>query len=1329
MITKLATFRGISPTGEPLVQLFEPELSLTKVAGPLMPEVRQWMNNYKPSSDKIAVLVNAMGSSEYWGQNVNGDIFPEAALIHDCRNHKEMGHPVDDFNGKVIPPYGFWTFLQALPFVHHRNKDPNRAFGHVALSVWNARMHRVELIVILDKALAMQHGAQDVVDRILAGEYPDVSMGCLPAGTLITMADGTRRPIENIVEGDRVLTHRGRARKVTKLHRRAYKGDLYSVRAEAHELIRSTMDHPFLTVSDSEVKTSDSYRRWKDSDQKVKTDWTHAKCLDGVHLLEPVLKFEDTVTPDYVTRAFARLFGYYLAEGHVLRNHAKELVGVEFTTHKDDAIHLEIESLCSEFGTKNVPVSVPRANSENAVSVSVFDQRLALLCLQHGGSYAKKKKLSEEAIHWHPDAWIEILGAYANGDGCGNSDGSLGLSTASTDLAWQLTLLLPRLGIIASIQNLTHKAGSGFSTHVTYEWVLHLGKQYAQKLIGFCAKVKPVEILKAKVSRKVFSDGESEFVVAPIRDFDSIYAELEVFNLEVEEDESYVASGLVMHNCRVPYDVCSICSNKSKTRNDYCACVKQIGMGRVLDDGRRIGVYNYHPRFFDISFVFIGADKTAKVMCKLASGIVVPQSVADAELVYGASNDDVGILKSAAYDPADDADTRLLMGRIDDQESPTCIGDGTMRTNLGTRDEEDSAGVDRTNSMKVPVTPPKPDPRLTAPVASKGQDRRPELAGSVLAKEAFDPSKALYKLRDRRTGLSELFELAKAIKVGQPPSPNRKKYPFVGTIEFRGLTVHVENRPGDVREGEGPRGKWRTQMKLPYGEILGSRGTDRDKLDVYVGPHRSAENVYIIHQNFVGGPQDGKYDEDKVMLGFDSLEQAKNAYLSHYTSPKYFRSVTTMAFPLFKRAILGKEVHGEKVASVWRRNVADLKMEDEFSAFNETADYAEKCAASLEDLFSGAGTARRRQRTWRDEVTKKETNVTGSGMESFDKVKQASANPELLKVAHVLHYGWSPEDILKVSNELKTATHLKWADIVKRIGPSKAVGRVTPLLSAAEPELPAELLNKLGEEKDLKKSLATPALMGMMLKPKEFQRIILIHIGNKDLADKMDNAGAVIPSSKEEAAPCESLCPEHLDESLLKTLMPFLEGKSYMGPVVRRRIIQITVSKPSSHPEHKEVDSPLLSKVASAYTWYRKEVMKLARALPATVSSHPELQAQVFGMSAEDLFSKTAEGQLPLNARTLAVLLGSVPLSLLYSAHKKSEMEQGKDTGLLGSLIAEHPWLTSMGVVTGLGALLRDPHVQQAVDEAFNAGHRIREGKQLPGVVVRQLSGHSARQA
>lgn len=79
----------------------------------------------------------------------------------------------------------------------------------------------------------------------------------------------------------------------------------------------------------------------------------------------------------------------------------------------------------------------------------------------------------------------------------------------------------------------------------------------------------------------------------------------------------------VSMGCKVPYDVCSICKKKAKTTDDYCRHLEEH-KGEVLPDGRQVYMINKNPRFFDISFVYIGADRTAKSLMKVASQLDVP---------------------------------------------------------------------------------------------------------------------------------------------------------------------------------------------------------------------------------------------------------------------------------------------------------------------------------------------------------------------------------------------------------------------------------------------------------------------------------------------------------------------------------------------------------------------------------------------------------------------------------------------------------------------------------------------------------------------------------
>lgn len=70
--------------------------------------------------------------------------------------------------------------------------------------------------------------------------------------------------------------------------------------------------------------------------------------------------------------------------------------------------------------------------------------------------------------------------------------------------------------------------------------------------------------------------------------------------------------------CGVAYDQCSICGKIHRTRADYCQhCNGELN--KIYPDGQKVFLYNFRPRFHDISFVFVGADRSAKVLQKVAS--------------------------------------------------------------------------------------------------------------------------------------------------------------------------------------------------------------------------------------------------------------------------------------------------------------------------------------------------------------------------------------------------------------------------------------------------------------------------------------------------------------------------------------------------------------------------------------------------------------------------------------------------------------------------------------------------------------------------------------
>lgn len=109
----------------------------------------------------------------------------------------------------------------------------------------------------------------------------------------------------------------------------------------------------------------------------------------------------------------------------------------------------------------------------------------------------------------------------------------------------------------------------------------------------------------------------------------------------------------------------------------------------------------------------------------------------------------------------------------------------------------------------------------------------------------------------------------------QKEAGNYKK----GHVKIDGYDVTIENPKGSERSGTDASGKqWRQTMHNTYGYIRGTEGVDGDHIDVFLSDAPESGNVYVIDQR----KADGSFDEHKVMYGFNSAEEARDAYLSNY---------------------------------------------------------------------------------------------------------------------------------------------------------------------------------------------------------------------------------------------------------------------------------------------------------------------------------------------------------------------------------------------------------------------------------------------------------------
>jgi intein/homing endonuclease len=677
MIIKQCQFPGQDDQGTYLHLLYPGEQNshLEKTASigpPQLEHVRKIIRKTERRDGHVYVLVSALGVGEYWGSNSNGDTFPEEALIHTPPGWNEMSLE----RQRSIGPgweWGYPTFYNAHTYSHHQNKSVKRAFGSVYYVMWDNHMKRVLLILDIDRAAAQRMGAQGVVDRIENGEYPEVSMGCSPPGTLILMANGRSANIEDVKEGDFVKTHRGQDGKVAQVYTRRYTGTMYDIKVHGHwRRLRLTDEHPLLVVSSDQLRCRPKYkghnrcRRMNHCTPATKAfskgcigrdigcetepsfvpSWVRADELQlEDRLLFPV---PSGIDPTLTDPKLVELLGYYLAEGFTHNYNKRENAAITFCLSKaKQKIIDRVIELRDHFDV--AAYYVWDGNGSEARHLAIFGcEDLVDLCLTHCGKYSKRKRLSSQIMHMAPELQKIFLAAYWRGDGGyynGKSSAGLYFSAASEELSDQLFIMLARCGIIASVNRIKHSPSAKSVVKVdTVEFQVWVGKQFVGELASYC-DITPPELKKVRSLRFFFEYKGTRYVASPVKEIVGEKYDGPVHNFAVDGDDSYVASHLSVHNCKVLFDLCSICTDwtralpllgkpklllkehkkqpirgVSATRQGYCQHLK-FELNRIYPDGRKVQMINMHPRFFDLSFVFIGADKTSKVMAKLAGGL------------------------------------------------------------------------------------------------------------------------------------------------------------------------------------------------------------------------------------------------------------------------------------------------------------------------------------------------------------------------------------------------------------------------------------------------------------------------------------------------------------------------------------------------------------------------------------------------------------------------------------------------------------------------------------------------------------------------------------
>lgn len=396
-------------------------------------------------------------------------------------------------------------------------RDPHLAVNHdphaIRMHEYNHRdtKHMCESVWDVDPVAACGGNEVDA-----AWFSPD----CFPAGTMILTSSGYR-PIEEIKIGDSVLTHKGRFRTVTDT--KTARKKTMTVCGHGHYGIETTYEHPFYIRHRSEYYLD---KERPNVTNYSRPEWIPASILTKKSYWAKPLSFPKLAIPHInniaIDSAFMWLVGRYLADGWSRLNDKHAELVICCGPRKEIRTEDSLSHTCLRF-TKR------RTKTEFQFTLS--DKTIVKWLRTNFGHLAQNKFVPAWALGMEKDLRLSLLRGYLSGDGY-TSGNKVECSTVSKRLA---------LGISSLVSSL------GFSP------TMYFNPANTTKIEGRDVSVRPIYMIRwrettAKEHRQTKRDDRHEW--SPIRWTRQHGTVRTVYNITVADDESYVADGVVVHNCK-----------------------------------------------------------------------------------------------------------------------------------------------------------------------------------------------------------------------------------------------------------------------------------------------------------------------------------------------------------------------------------------------------------------------------------------------------------------------------------------------------------------------------------------------------------------------------------------------------------------------------------------------------------------------------------------------------------------------------------------------------------------------------------------------------------